>query len=55
MMEESDTHLTKLEIPPSVLARMIKGKYKDEILTSQNFKIEYAKCIKTFVHFLSTL
>lgn len=45
----------KLEIPPSMLGRIVKERYGDEVLTSSKFKTEYGKCIKAFVHFLTSM
>ena len=52
---EEQPELIKLEIPPTVLGRIVKERFGDDVLTSQKFKTEYSKCIKAFVHFLTSM
>ena len=52
---EEFAEVMKLEIPPTMLGRIVKEKYGDDVLTTQKFKTEYGKCIKAFVHFLTSM
>lgn len=54
-MEEVEKSSAKLEIPPSTLAKLIKEEHGDDVITTQTFKTEYAKSVKAFVHFLSSM
>mmetsp|Transcript_20069 Transcript_20069/g.23117 ORF Transcript_20069/g.23117 Transcript_20069/m.23117 type:complete len:161 (+) Transcript_20069:39-521(+) len=52
---EEISEVMRLEIPPTMLGRIVKDKYDGDVLTTQKFKTEYGKCIKAFVHFLTSM